>query len=611
MENVITIKRKSSASEVQDCLICLDKPTKPLTCPKCQVPACNKCLQQHLLNTAEEPHCPNCRFGFSRPYLHQNFPQSFLTGPWADYRRALLWEREKAYLPEAQIAVEREKQARVLDKEIESLEAKYYQLQAQARMLHEMIYRAQHNSVRLHNNEAPLDEQEKPKQEEHKFVRKCPQTDCKGYLSTAWKCGLCENYTCRECYVVRGQERDAAHTCAPADLATAQLLAKDSKPCPKCGEFIMRSEGCSNMFCTSCKTAFNWNTMKIQVGGYIDNPHYFAWRRANGGMEVAPGAAPVCGGVPDYWISDLIYERVGPDYGMHRRDSDETSLLYNLRHTLGDIHARVGPELYNDHNVDNDTLSLRVGYLLNEKDQEAVMRSLLNRERRRERHRAIREVLDTFVAVGTDILNRFLTTGNEAMTAAGITHNAERLGYRAFWRDNTKVAKQMQQIWLREWLAIKTELENLRNFCNEALQAISTTLKCVVPQIREDYHHRTKNFAVAEKAQEEAPKTDEDPVFQGYKLNIKLNVQPPNLLKGSFVYQANTEDGQRMIHVLKHKDGTMEQWTGPIPLIQRCQGTTVWGSPCSCKPKYNGYCHNHRAQAPVPASEIAAIVETA
>ena len=347
--------------------------------------------------------------------------------------------------------------------------------------------------------------------------------------------------------------------------------------------------------------------MKIQVGGYIDNPHYFAWRRANGGMDLAPGAAPVCGGVPDYWISDLIYERVAPNFEMHRRESDEASLLYNLRHTLGDIHARVGPELYNDHNVDNDTLTLRVSYLLNEKDQDVVMRSLLNRERRRERHRAIREVLDTFVAVGTDILNRFLETGNAAIAAAGITHHSERLAYRSFWREHSKVAKQMQQIWLREWLTIKPELENLRNFCNEALVAVSCTLKCVVLQIREDYRHMTKNFAVPERAQEE-PKADEAPVFQEFRLNQKINVQPPDLPKGSFVFQAFTADGQRMIHVLKHKDSTMEQWNGPIPPIQSCQGTTVWGSACGRKPKYNGYCHDHRAQMPVPESEIAAIV---
>jgi len=43
---------------------------------------------------------------------------------------------------------------------------------------------------------------------------------------------------------VKGTERDVEHVCDPNNVATAQLLAGDTKPCPKCGEGIFKIDGC-------------------------------------------------------------------------------------------------------------------------------------------------------------------------------------------------------------------------------------------------------------------------------------------------------------------------------------------------------------------------------
>ena len=63
--------------------------------------------------------------------------------------------------------------------------------------------------------------------ERRAFVRACPYADCKGFLSTAWKCGLCEMWTCSECHEGRGPDRDAPHTCDPEHLETARMLERD------------------------------------------------------------------------------------------------------------------------------------------------------------------------------------------------------------------------------------------------------------------------------------------------------------------------------------------------------------------------------------------------
>lgn len=49
------------------------------------------------------------------------------------------------------------------------------------------------------------------------------------------------------------------------------------KPCPVCGIFIEKEkEDCSQIYCTICKSAWCWKTMKIVVEKkLIHNPHYF------------------------------------------------------------------------------------------------------------------------------------------------------------------------------------------------------------------------------------------------------------------------------------------------------------------------------------------------
>jgi ribosomal protein S15P/S13E len=76
------------------------------------------------------------------------------------------------------------------------------------------------------------------------FVRACPAGDCRGFLSQAWKCGMCDNWTCPECHEVKGKEKDGPHVCDPNNVETAKLLAKDSRPCPKCASVIFKIDGC-------------------------------------------------------------------------------------------------------------------------------------------------------------------------------------------------------------------------------------------------------------------------------------------------------------------------------------------------------------------------------
>jgi len=72
-------------------------------------------------------------------------------------------------------------------------------------------------------------------------------------------------------------KEDVQHVCKEEDLNTIRLMYEGAKPCPNCGELINKNGGCKDMFCISCKTAFNWETMKIVSEN--TNPLFHAWRR--------------------------------------------------------------------------------------------------------------------------------------------------------------------------------------------------------------------------------------------------------------------------------------------------------------------------------------------
>ena len=132
------------------------------------------------------------------------------------------------------------------------------------------------------------------------FVRACPAGDCRGFLSQVWKCGMCDNWTCPDCHEVKGLEKDGPHMCDPNSVETAKMLAKDSRPCPKCASVIFKIDGCDQMFCTQCHTAFSWRTGRVEMGT-IHNPHYYEYQRQRGTVPRNPGDVP-CGGFPD-WIT--------------------------------------------------------------------------------------------------------------------------------------------------------------------------------------------------------------------------------------------------------------------------------------------------------------------
>lgn len=266
----------------RNCVICADKYTserrKPVKCPKCQFECCTNCLKRQCLNNNDSM-CMNtdCRAIFSQVFLYSIFPVTFVKGELRKHRACSLLEHEMTLMNTTMPYVEEEINNEIREKKIRELN----KIIADARNeIWNLRYSAENNSA------------EKPKLDKKNYLKRCPVSECRGFLNCAYRCGLCDTLACSRCF----EPKDENHVCDEDMVKTAELLRKDTKSCPNCFEMIHKIEGCSQMYCVSCHTGFNWGTGQI-VTGVIHNPHYFEYMNRNGGGGRTVGDIP-CGGVP-------------------------------------------------------------------------------------------------------------------------------------------------------------------------------------------------------------------------------------------------------------------------------------------------------------------------
>jgi hypothetical protein len=229
----------------------------------------------------------------------------------------------------------------------------------------------------------------------------CPANDCNGFLSSAWKCGLCTQWTCPDCREIKGATRDVDHTCDPAKVATVQLLNKEAKSCPKCGVQICKIEGCNQMWCTHCNTGFDWRTGKV-ANGPVHNPHYFDWLRTQG-PGPANGPHPQqgpCGALDDLQLAQAMR---GKPLALAPVCDKLRSVLQLVRH-IEHYELRNQIRL-----LDDDFRKLRVQYMVGELTETKWKVTLQRLEKAANVQISVQQVKAMFVAAGQDLLRQLLT----------------------------------------------------------------------------------------------------------------------------------------------------------------------------------------------------------
>jgi hypothetical protein len=398
-----------------------------------------------------------CRREWNREFLDSIMTKTFVDNEYKKHREEVLFQREKSMLPETMPYVERTVIANGYYAEMKKLQEIKEKLAIEQRNIPYVAmgedtekiikyqtkltkYQIKKNDLDLNINllafkrNLVLGRANSPIIEVRQFVRACPANDCRGFLSSQWKCGLCNVWVCPDCHEIKGENRDANHTCDPNNVATAQLLAKDTKACPKCASMIFKISGCDQMFCVSCQTAFSWNTGRI-VTGAIHNPHYYEYLRRTGGGEIRREAGDIpCGGIPPYRIiqakmKDLFASEIDGNY--FRPDT-----IHRLHQHIEFVEI---PH-YQTNRV-NDNRDLRIRYLMKEIDEKDFKRLLQQREKADNKKQEILMVFQMFLQACADIMQRFILLARKRKDAKQFIDEFE--GLREYTNESiTKIAKR-------------------------------------------------------------------------------------------------------------------------------------------------------------------------
>jgi hypothetical protein len=387
-----------------------------------------KCIKRFLAENVQEPNCMQCRAIYTKEFLDTNFSVHYRKSVLKSVREVILVERERQHLPDLMhrvsayktfsniqaVITENHKKQNKLRTEKMTLERQMLDMAKENKDIKELVER---QTVILEQIKVIDKEMETLYNEKHKHYKiyqqggttkvekvfPCINLNCKGFLDNDFKCGLCTIQVCKECH----EECKEHHKCDPNNVETVKAIQSETKPCPNCNTNIYKIIGCSQMFCTMCHTAFDWETGAI-VRGRMHNPHYFEWLRGkNVIMPREIGDIP-CGGLPQYYeierklmeldvpIGNLIYVQV----------------VLKLLRIIQDKEIPKCPIVQGRHD-DLDLCS--VNYLCDLITERQWKNKLFQVERTKEMNTEKRLLYDTLMAVMVDMFNniRNLQSAND------------------------------------------------------------------------------------------------------------------------------------------------------------------------------------------------------
>jgi hypothetical protein len=426
----------------------------------------------------------DCKVPWTRPFLVNNLPRTWVNGALKTHVEVILLSQEKSLIPATMEAVEQHKaktQVREAYAEAKSeqekinlkthekyqefsakrdemlsipfeqrpeslvaqcanLKKEYEKMSAEcesARYKLSMAWSDRHNLRYRFDNGASSSSE--PAEERRQFTYPCPSNGCRGFLSTRWKCMVCSVHVCSDCHEIN-QEGDE-HTCSEENLQTAKMIRSETKPCPKCGVRIFKTEGCDQMFCTSCHSPFSWKTGKI-INGAIHNPHYFEWLHKQNpqGTVGIDQVDRLCGNNGQARIPRVMNKWFG-----------EVSTDFFETFTRLIIHVR--DVTMPGFNIGRDALEyqkdLRIKYILKEIDEETWKTLVQRREKKAQKNKDYHNVYDLLVQAGRDMLQSMSTDNNlysrdlSKVADCARKYEAEMKGLLAFIADTMDmVAKQ-------------------------------------------------------------------------------------------------------------------------------------------------------------------------
>jgi hypothetical protein len=386
---------------------------------------------------------PECGTVWPLLFLQQEFTQAFLQKKWKKHCEDLCYLKEVALLSATQPIVEKKKAMDALEeerkwyqKEYDGIVKKMKYTSGTIQGLHSAIGFSRAYSCLLYKEEIQANElivkriqllnrklldrkricenylqvaypqkvqevESKFAKQIQKFVQSCPDVGCRGFVRDNWICGMCEKQTCAECHKIVSE----GHTCNPDDVLTVQMIHQDSKPCPSCRTPISKINGCDQMWCTQCHTAFSWDTGRIETR--IHNPHYFDFMRANPGGLARRDYE--CERDLNTVVFDRLLEPVVFLTGVSAKQDTQVREMDYYRDKLDNIrrHAiHIRNNIIPKYEVDQiDNQPLRIEYLEKKIDEKQFRQKVLQKYNEFAKKKEFVKILRTYFQCFTDILN--------------------------------------------------------------------------------------------------------------------------------------------------------------------------------------------------------------
>lgn len=404
-----------ASTSAVDCPVCClaftDVKRHKVSCAYCQYEACQDCYRTYLTSSMQDAHCMQCRRTWNRDVVLSVFPGTWVNGPYKIHRERVLIDREKQLLPQSQELVANYKRARTLRASAANKKLELTELVARSNVLKRQIsdetYRAERLARNGYRGTAGGNQEKRPKLE---FIAPCPVLECRGFLNGDMVCGTCQTKACTRCGMALTTEH---HECSADDVASFQMIRKQTKPCPKCAVPTTKASGCHQMWCTQCHTTWNWSSGAIETG-VIHNPHYFQYlRQRNPGGDIPRQPGDVPGGAMER--CDRRHFPHGWDVRQRLRkngipEAIEDRVLATLRNYIH-IQEIAIPQLRHPEDENTD---LRLKYLINDITERDFEIQLQRREKKRERDNAVRDVYEMVIDTSRDVLWRFVDDGATA-----------------------------------------------------------------------------------------------------------------------------------------------------------------------------------------------------
>tara|TARA_B100000497_G_C7695713_1_gene424789 strand:+ start:3000 stop:4223 length:1224 start_codon:yes stop_codon:yes gene_type:complete len=343
----------------------------------------------------------NCHEKFSEEFLYDNFPKNYINKDIKELKQNLLFEQEKQLLPASQEIAKYAEHIENVEKSIEEDVKMIYELRMKSMSLQCELEKKK-NLVQNFNRDytIPTNQNESSSslsssKEINVFIKQCPCNDCSGYLSTQWKCGMCNVRVCKDCLEIKGED----HVCNPDNIATANVIKESTKSCPSCGTAIGKIYGCNHMWCTNCNTGFDWRTRKLVIKNNT-NPHYYEWLRQNGN-NARELSDVVCGGIPN--ISTLRHIITITNYNSNDNSLDISKKVLEFHRLINHVQHI---ELRETDEVNN--IDLRVKLLRKKITIEKFKQLILTRVKIQRNKTNKQMIFQTLRDAGSDILQRLI-----------------------------------------------------------------------------------------------------------------------------------------------------------------------------------------------------------